>query len=203
MKLTFQAALTGAVCALVAAGCLTRQIPDKHRYMVVVERTAPEQPESDGVLLVGRIHVTPGFDRRNFVYQTSATELEDDFYNEFYISPREMIRANVIDWIDASRLFTSVVDLDSLVTSRWLLEAKVEGLYVDVRGSGPAKAVIAVEFSLLDTRESEVEITMAKKYRAEIVAASRTAPAFVDAWGEGLAQMLGELESDLAVLVVP
>jgi uncharacterized lipoprotein YmbA len=203
MKPTFQAALTGAVCALVAAGCLTRQIPEKHRYMVVTERTAPEQPESDGILLVGRVHVVPGFDRRNFVYRTSATELEDDFYNEFYIAPREMLRANVIEWIDASRLFTSVVDLDSLVTTRWVLEAKVEGVLVDVRGNGPAKAILGIEFSLLDTGESEVEITMAKKYRAEIAAASRTAPAFVDAWSEGLAQILGELESDLAVLVLP
>jgi ABC-type uncharacterized transport system auxiliary subunit len=201
MKLTFRAAIVGTVCALVAAGCLTRQIPEKHRYMVVAERTEPAQTKSDGILLIGRIHVVPGFDRRNFVYQTGPTELEDDFYNEFYITPREMIRANVIEWIDAAQLFSSVVDIDSLVTSRWVLEAKVDALFVDVRGKGPAKAIVGVEFSLLDTREAEVEITMAKKYRAEITADSRSAPAFVEAWSEGLGRILAELERDLAVFL--
>ena len=199
---TKMAMLTMAL-ALVATGCLTRQIPEKHRFLVVAKNDAPARVEHDGILRIGRVRVASGFERRNFVYQTGEKQLEDDFYNEFYVEPRVMLLSNTKNWLETSGLFSSVIAIDSLVRSSWLLESHVESIFIDVRGQGPAKAMLTIEFSLLDVREAEIGIAMSKKYRADVEASARTAPAFIEAWSEGLAEILGRLENDLAELVLP
>ena len=189
--------------ALAAGGCLTRQLPEKHRYLLAAQREGVVRTESDGILQIGRVRVEQGFDRRNFVYRTGEAEFEDDFYNEFYVAPRTLIVANLRDWLVASGLFSSVVALDSIVSPQWLLSTSVERMFVDVRGDGPAKVQLDMEFTLLDMSVANASIALRRRYTSVRDAESRTAPAFVDAWNAALTEILTRLETDLAAVVMP
>ncbi len=197
--------MTIAVAAA-TPGCLNKSYPEKQRYVLRAER--PNLPDvsaasgatgaassARGVLRVGRIRVSPLFDHKRFVYRTGDSSFEDDFYNEFFARPSELVRRATRDWMGGSPLFASVIE-SAPPSSDWMLEGKVEKLYADLRDLGSPLAVLEIEYTL-QQQSPKPRLALQKTYSTVTVASGRSGAAIVSAWDTGLAEILAELEADL------
>jgi uncharacterized lipoprotein YmbA len=199
-----------AVLALPMA-CISKSYPEKQRYVIEVKRpastgeaapasTAPEKDaDATGstILQLGRVRVSPLFERKGFVYRSSDTTYEQDFYKEFYASPAALVRKATLDWMLSSQIFSSVRPTISAADADWILDADIHELYVDTRDGNRARAVVAIEFSLLDATSPELAVVFHKMYSAQAALSDGSGLAIVAAWTESLSQILSELEADL------
>lgn len=181
----------------VMAGCFTKKYPVKRRYVFEIYRTGEPSTPAAGVLRVGRIRVSPLFERKSFVYRTSDGTFEDDFYNEFFAAPAQVLRRVTLVWIKQSAIFSAVQDARDGGGADWLLEGRAEKLYADLRDRGKPRAVLEIEFILRDLRSPRRPVAFQKKYSTETAASRASAAAIMEAWNISLAQILRELEADL------
>jgi hypothetical protein len=196
-----------ALLALVAlgAGCvraLSREYPEKQRFLLEVERPAsaldgPGLASGAGVLRVDRIRVSPLFERKRFVYRTTDQVYEDDFYHEFYVAPNVLVRTATREWMSASPVFASVLDAGERGEPDWFLEGRVMELYGDLRDAALPRAVLAIEYTLIDARSQRLEVAFQRRYRAEVDASAATAENIVAGWNQSLVRILSDLEGDL------
>ena len=187
-----------------AAGCLGgfgQAPPEKTRYLLEPQRVESPGATLAGTLRVGRVRVTSVFERKGFVYRTGASTYESDFYHEFYSPPGEMIRELTQRWFTGSRLFDSVVDAADPAPSDWILEGVVEELYADQRERGAPRAIVRVEFTLIDGTSIELDARHHKRYTASVDASRARPSQIVEAWNTALARVFAELEADVIAVL--
>jgi ABC-type uncharacterized transport system auxiliary subunit len=202
-----------AALALIPLGCLSKSYPERQRFVLdagrselpAVEAAAAaqavkgrSQEPGAGSLRVGQIRVSPLFERKRFVYRTGESTLEEDFYNEFYAPPAQILREATFDWMSTSPLFQVVVEDAPYAAADWLLEGRVERLYADLRSEIAPQSVMVIEFSLLRTRTNEAAFS--KRYVAATEIPRRDPSSVVSGWNESLARILSEFEADMVEL---
>jgi uncharacterized lipoprotein YmbA len=178
-------------------GCLSKSYPEKRRHVIAVQRASNPTSSGHGTLAIGRMRVSPLFERKGFVYQTRDTTFEDDFYNEFFAPPGTLFRKATLDWLSRSSVFASVVDARHRLEADWRLEAQVQKLYGDLRDRKAPQAILEIEFALLEASRTKFELAFRRTYSAAVNASSPSAAAIVAAWTEALEQILTALEEDL------
>ncbi|MBI2922911.1 MAG: hypothetical protein HYY18_17795, partial [Planctomycetes bacterium] len=158
---------------------------------------SPAAPPSKGPILKLRpFQIASRYEGREFVWRKSDLEWETDFYNLFFTAPRQTVTDESRAWLAASGLFEHVLDFSSHVDATHVLEGHIVHLYGDARGKG-AKAVIEVQFFLVDDRATPSVVAFGKAY-AEAVGIKEDSPEeLVKGWNEGLGRILGALETDL------
>ncbi|MGE4557166.1 MAG: hypothetical protein AB7D07_10110 [Desulfovibrionaceae bacterium] len=184
---------------LVAGGCVNLKKPavEKRYYRIEAVRSVSQNASfSPAVLKVRRLRVSPGYDGKGLVYKTGASAYESDFYNAYFIPPSDMLTQELMDWLGAARIFAHVVDPASLVRSDLALEGVVNALYGDYVDGAP-KAVLKMQFLLLDESTPERPILFAKDYNREKALYSDAPARLISAQSENLASILSELETDL------
>jgi ABC-type uncharacterized transport system auxiliary subunit len=183
--------------AAVVTGCFRRQFPERRLFVLNVERTEVARSRSSAVVRVGRVRAEPQYERKGFVYRTGDSTYADDFYNAFYVSPAQMVRSTMHEWLAASGMFTLVADVDSLVGADWLLESRLMDFYLDKRVDGEARAVVRLAVTLVDARKSPPSARLERTYEETANAASG-GQGYVDAWSVALARVFTRMEADLA-----
>jgi ABC-type uncharacterized transport system auxiliary subunit len=183
--------------APVVTGCFRRQFPERRLFVLNVERTEAARSPSSAVVRVGRVRAEPQYERKGFVYRTGDSTFADDFYNAFYVSPAQMVRSTMHEWLAASGMFTLVADVDSLVGADWLLESRLMDFYLDKRVDGEARAVVRLAVTLVDARKSPPSARLERTYE-ETASATGGGQAYVDAWSVALARVYARMEADLA-----
>jgi len=178
-------------------GCIGQEVPRRTRYVLDVTRQGPAAPLARGNLRLGRVGVDPRFERKGFVYQTGETVYESDFYHEFYSPPGILVRELTGKWLDASKVFSAVLATPDSRETQWALEASIERLFVDLRDPGAPRAVIQIEFSVVNVASSTPDAVFVRRYGAALKVADRQPESFVAGWSEGLTRILTSLESDL------
>lgn len=184
------------------AGCLnlSKDYPDRHLYAVTAERTGEPAAGGKGLVLAVRpFTIANRFEKSEFVYRKSETEWETDYYNAFFVEPKNMLADSTRTWLSRSGLYEHVGSLSSSVPPTHVLEGHAAQLWVDTRGDA-AKAVIEVQFLLADDRESPARILFTRSYAETIAMPEDTPEDAVKAWGEGLSKILGALEAHLVEL---
>lgn len=179
------------------AGCFRRQFPERRLFVLNIERTDVEREPSSAVVRVGRVRAEPQYERKGFVYRTGESTFADDFYNAFYVSPAQMVRSTMHEWLAASGMFTLVADVDSLVGADWLLESRLMDFYLDKRVGGEERAVVRLAVTLVDARKSPPIARLERTYE-ESASAAGGGQAYVDAWSLALARVFARMEADLA-----
>jgi Protein of unknown function (DUF330). len=146
---------------------------------------------------ISRFKISPSFDGREFIYRTGDLGYESDFYNQFFRAPESLITEEVRKWLSQSGLFKYVVDSTSNVEPNYILEGNVNDLYGDFRTSNTPKAVLEIQFFLIDETSTNPEIIFQNNYRREVVLSVSSPEALVNGWNEALQQILTALEEDL------
>jgi ABC-type uncharacterized transport system auxiliary subunit len=191
-------ALAALALSLGCLGGLSKSPPEKRRYVFDIERGEATEADGKGVLRVERFRVSRLFERKGFVYRTGGDRFENDFYNEFFAPPGVLLREAVGMWLGDSALFSNVIGGTDSTRADWLLEARVNQLYGDLRDARAPQAVMEIHFTLLDARSPTLTAVFTKRYSARVDAADRSPEAILAAWNSSLVQILSQLEADLA-----
>jgi cholesterol transport system auxiliary component len=181
-------------------GCVGRKYVEKGSFALdVPPNGAASSSESDAVLRVRTLRVSPRYEGKSFVYRTSDLAYESDYYNQFFAPPDTMITEEVRDWLGSSGLFKEVVDYTGQVEHTHVLEGEVIDLYGDYseRGSSRSKAVLGIEFRFIHEIDAEPKLIFQKRYRKAVPVASPAPDVLVRGWNDALQKILTELEADL------
>jgi cholesterol transport system auxiliary component len=181
-------------------GCinLERGYIEKH-YFALDSSPAKDisSPDTGKVLTVRRLRISHKYEGKGLVYRLGELNYESDFYNEFFISPVSMFTEEIRKRLAVSGLFKHVVDPSSLLDSTYVLEGAVTTLYGDYRVSTAPKAVIEIQFLLLQETDVSPKIVLQRQYHKEEPLNGNTPDALVKSWNTALNQILTEFENDL------
>jgi hypothetical protein len=189
-----------AFVLLPSIGCSFKQAsPAKQSYLIEARRSGEARPTlASAVLRVQTLQVATAFEGKGFVYRSSELGCWTDFYHEFLVAPRALLTEQTRQWLGTSGLFSHVLDPGSKADATHSLEGNVLALYGDFRQAGSPKAVLAVQFSLLNDLAASPAIVFHKGYRQEMPLENRAPETLAKGWGAALEQILRALEQDLA-----
>jgi ABC-type uncharacterized transport system auxiliary subunit len=195
------AAILAALCAtLLLAGCLslTKRYPEKHYY--ILEAPRPGEARAGGekdVLEIQRFRVSPPYDRKGFVYRREDARCDFDFYNEFFVEPDSLLTEQARRWISKAGLFANVIDSAGNARAGYVLEGRVNSLYVDYTPTPAPQSVLSIQFFLSRESPEESGIIFHKDYRRSIAVKSGTPDALIHGWDQALEGILTDFEADL------
>ena len=190
------AVLTLALSACVKVGGATPV--DKRFYRIAPERSGEMRTTpSDVTLKVRRLTISDFYQTRELVYQMDDGRIESDFYNMFFLAPRNMLTTELRDWLDASGLFGHIIEPGSMVVSTYTLEGVVNSLYGDYTGEAPA-AVVSMQFFVVDESTAGNDIVFSRNYDERIAIAQHDPQQLVLAMTQAVQSIFTQLEQDLA-----
>jgi cholesterol transport system auxiliary component len=181
------------------SGCVSieRSYPDKRYFLLEISsRASPQDPADNGILQISSARVSPRYADRNFVYRRSDTRFESDFYNQFLISPGELVTEELRRELSKAGIFKFVVGSANLLAPTHTMEAIVNTLYGDFRELKAPKAVIEMEF-FLTQEASPSGIVFHKLYQRIVPVQERNPEALVKGWNQGFEAISSSLVSDL------
>ncbi len=181
-------------------GCvnLERSYPEKRYFILDVSRDKNvSSPDTGTVLKVRRFRISSRYEGKGFVYRLKDLNYESDFYNEFFISPASLLTEEIRKWVAGSGLFQHVVDPSSYMDPNYVLEGAVTSLYGDYGVSTAPKAILEMQFFLLQETAASPKIIFQSQYHKEEPLKGNTPDALVKSWNKALNQILTEFETDL------
>ena len=191
-------ALGSAVAA--CGNPLTKPYPEKRLYRLDAARGEAAAPAANNlVLAVHRFDVSPGFQDRGLILRTDGVSAAQDFYNEFFVAPGEMISDLAAKWLGRAGLFQAVLQGPSRLASSHSLEGALNAIYGDVSTPGGPFAVLDLQLILLDTSTRPGRIVTQQDYRQRRKIASATPGALVEAWDAALQEILSDFEARIRV----
>lgn len=190
--------VSGLFSALIGCINLEKSFPEKRYFTLDASRDGSiSSPDTGKVLTVRRFRVSPQYESKGLVYRLKELSYESDFYNEFFISPVSMFTEEIGKRLTGSGLFKHVVDPSSLLDSTYILEGTVTALYGDYRVSTAPKAVMEIQFFLIQETDSNPKIIFKSQYHKEEPFSGNTPDALVKSWNSALNQILTEFETEL------
>ncbi len=200
-KKTLSILIIGIFCLFpFITGCinLEKDFPEKRFFILDASRNDDiSSSDTEKVLTVRRLRVSPRYEGKGLVYRLKEMSYESDYYNEFFISPASMFTEEIHKRLAGSGLFKHVVDPSSLLDSNYTLEGAVTTLYGDYRVSTAPKAVMEIQFFLLQETAGSPKIILQRQYHKEEPLSGSTPDALVKSWNTTLNQILTEFENDL------
>lgn len=195
--------VTAMLLALaLSAGCgglgVEPDAAEKNYYVLEADRTAErKEPATDAALAVAPFSVSPAYDTTQFIYRTGSASGRQDYYNRFFAPPGRLVSTAAREWLSEAGVFAHVLGGSSGADCRFRLEGHVSALYGDYSSDGKPKAVLAVQFFLLDRRSTGPGITLSKTYRRAKKLSGDGPATLVGGWNAALEEILKELEGDL------
>jgi len=189
-----------ALFVLFCSGCvsLERSSPERHYFVIELPQSANSpEPASDLILSVGNMRISPRYADRSFVYRTSDTSYESDFYNQFLTYPDTMISEELRKGLAASRQFKYVLGPADAQQPNYVLEGSVNALYGDFRNPSQPAAVLELEFFLYNDNSNNSGLVAQKRYLKSVPLNERSPAALVKGWDEALQEIVAALSADL------
>jgi cholesterol transport system auxiliary component len=187
--------LAGLLC-----GCGGRANPTDERrfFLLEAERGGAARRERLGeVLVVRRFDAAPGFGSGELAYRIGDHAFESDYYHLFLQPPGGLVAEQARRWLSRSGLFGAVVNPGSEVLPTQVLEGNVTKLYADFHPSVSPRAVMVVEFFLLEAGESQTTVVFHEEYEASHPLRAQSGAAVVEAHNQCLTEILRKFEADL------
>jgi hypothetical protein len=190
-----RALFTGLV-ALLAAGCSLRQ------PAVVTENFTFDLPDAarvapgDQSIAVLPFSAAPTASGQMFLYRTGAARYEHDFYNRFLAPPAQLLTGALRKYLLQSKV-GPVREPGAPLSSDYIIQPRLDDLYVDYRDPARPRAVAAMTMVLVARQPSGNRQVFEKTYRREIVMDEVSPAAAARAWGNGAGQIFRQFTRDL------
>ena len=189
-----------AAAALAACG-FSRPPVERTTYLLTATRDAPAASAAKRVAVKVRpMRAVPLYERKEFVYRVDGERVVSDFYNEFAETPESMLTSAVTAWLKNAGLFASVVEPGVPVDAPYALDGSIVALYGDQRDPGKPASEVAIQFYLVKQRASGPELVYDRVLRSRVDVAAGDARALAAGYNRALAQILAQLERELAAL---
>lgn len=200
MKIDPQKALIVILPALLfSVGCMSRKTIVKDTFLLdVVREDSASQKTSAGIVAVLPFSIAPAFEGRGVVLRIGENQYESDFYNEYFISPSQMIADQTRHWMSESGLFAQVLLPASSVPPTHVLEGHISKMFLDMRDSEKPRAELEVTFFLVELQKRNRVIQFRNTYAASHRLQNSSRRDYIAAQGQCLQDILGNLERDLA-----
>ena len=188
------------VVFLFFVGCvsLERSYPDKRYFVIEVKDAQSANPGNGQILAMSNLQISPRYADRDFVYRTSETEYESDFYNQFLTSPAVMISEETRKALAASSKFKFVVGPSSSLSANYVLEGSINSLYGDFRNATAPTAVLEIEFFLHNENPAHSGIVLQKRYMKSVPLKEKSPEALAKGWSEALESIVGSFVADFS-----
>jgi len=187
--------------AVISAGCLSvdKEYPVKRFFVIEAGRGEHADPPMEApVLRLRKMSTAPELDGKSLIYRTGDLSFETDFYNAFFISPGSMLGGEVRKWLEASGRFALVTDSAGGMETDYVLMSHLAALYGDHSEEDSSKAVMEIQFLLLEERDEEPAIVLQKNYREAIPLTDRDPATLARGFSDALRKILDALEQELA-----
>jgi uncharacterized lipoprotein YmbA len=188
--------LAGLAAALLAA-CASSPPPKPHYFLLDPGRPpsmeALRPSETPASAAVSFVDVAAPFASDGFVYQTGTHHWETDPYNQFLVSPADMMTSILRNWTRDSGLYGDVAGPVAGGGQEFLIDCDLTELYGDFRNPSAPRAVLTLEVQVTRATDKGRVIVLRKTFRKMVPVAARTPAALVDAWNEALRQELSLL----------
>jgi uncharacterized lipoprotein YmbA len=189
-----------ASTALALAACsIGKPIPQANTYVVQapVPEGVPSVASRKESLRIGKVRVAAAYAGTALVYRTDEVRFVSDPYSRFIAEPGAMFADQMATWLGRAGPFTTVTDPESTLPAHYVLEATVAEVYGDFRpGKAPA-AVLAVQFTLIDESGARPKAVLERAIARRVDLPQESADALVRGYGDALAEILGELRTEL------
>lgn len=205
LRIVFALCLSLPVFSL--SGCGTPRAYD-YRYFVL---SAPHEgtPAVNGgteVLKVRNFRISDRYNRTELTYRTADMSLESDYYRRYIVPPETMVTEETRRWLQAGRIFSQVLDATSRASSQYSLEGNLSAVYGDFRpdlAPGSFKAVMEIQFVLIDERKADNTVVLHQSYRSEQPIAYASTDELIQGLNLAMKDILTRLESDLKKALLP
>ncbi len=201
MNLLVRLARHGALLlSLFCFGCvsLERSYPERRYFVIEVKDAQSGNPGDGQTLAIANLHISPRYADRGFIYRTSDTEYESDFYNQFLSSPAVMITEETRKALAASSKFKFVVGPTSPLTANYVLEGSINALYGDFRKPSAPAAFLEIEFFLHNENPGNPGIVLQKRYLKSVPLKEKSPEALAKGWSEALEGIVSNLVADMS-----
>jgi ABC-type uncharacterized transport system auxiliary subunit len=183
---------------LAVAACLNKSYQEKRSFVLDVSSESREPAsESPIVLKIKKFRVSPLFGGRAMVYRIGELQYENDFYDEWFVSPSLLLTRQFHDWLSKSGRFRFVLVGTDHIEPTHLLEGSVAEFYGDYRLAQSPKAIFGIELLLLD-RLNEWQVIFRRTYHKEVPLADRSPDALAGGLSEAVRLVLVDLEREIA-----
>jgi uncharacterized lipoprotein YmbA len=192
----FATSLLICICGL--TGCISRPALNKQTFTFNAPAiSATNVAASDRVLGIRNLQVAAPFEGRSLVYRTGEFLYVRDPYAEFLESPDEELIAPLRGWLRSNGNFSAVVEAGSALKPDTLVEISVSQLFGDLRQSKRPAAVLTMRFVFFDAPNGVPgKVIFQQEYSQRIPLSAPTAAALMQAWNQGLVEILADVSSD-------
>jgi cholesterol transport system auxiliary component len=187
-----------ALSALAIGGCGQGSYGREYYIIEAVRNAGPAEAKSDESLEIRRFNISTAFASRNLIYRLGEYQYEPDYYRQFLIAPAIMITEETRHWLAGSGLFKLVLPSGSQITPTYTLQGIVTALYGDFTDKAAPTAVVRIRFFLMQHKDGSDTVVFSQAYRTASPLPDRTGRSLIDAFSKDMAEMLTQLEADLA-----
>ncbi|MFI5247816.1 MAG: hypothetical protein ACHQWV_04600 [Nitrospirales bacterium] len=190
--------LASVLLAMAACLNLNKSYPAKRSFVLDVSSESRESTsEATMVLKISKFRVSPLFVGRAMVYRIGELEYENDFYDEWFVSPGALLTQQFHDWLSKTGRFRFVLVGTNHIEPTHLLEGSVAEFYGDYRLAASPKAIFGIELLLLDGLK-ERQAIFRRTYHEEVPLADRSPDALAGGLTQAVRLVLVDLERELA-----
>ncbi len=193
-------AILAGLAGLPFAGCTTvldKPFPEKRSFVLAARRPQHAPAPTNGLVLgIRRFRVSAGYDGRGLVTSNDPLTVHQDFYNEFFAAPGNLLEDLVGTWIDDAGLFQQVAPALGLSLPTHALEGTLSRLLGDY-GGGSGQARLDLQLAVIDLHRGDGAIIAQGDYRRSEPLPDRTPDALVAGWDRALVAILTDFEAKL------
>ncbi len=190
--------------AMFAAGCSFTP-PPKPKYFLLdpgkpVSMKALRPSDSAANAAVSFVDVAAPFASDGFVYRVTPGTWETDPYNQFLVSPADMMTSILRNWTRESGLYGDVAVPGAGGGQDYLIDCDLTEIYGDFSNPAAPRAVLTIEAQVFHRTDKGRDMVLRKTFTQSVRIASRTPAALVDAWNDALRVELSLLLRSLGEL---
>jgi len=180
--------------------CLNTQsiYPEKRYYLLEITQRDPDNNQfKNGTLRIAKIRMSPPYTGKGFIYKKSNITYETDFYNEFLISPDDMIAELIRKWMATSGLFERVTCSPGHFKENYILEGAVTKMHGDYSNSDHPMAVLCMQFFLIKDNGLNYQLIFQKNYAKHERIDKHNTQSLVQGWNKALTKIMIDFQSEM------
>jgi len=180
--------------------CLNTQsiYPEKKFYMLETLKVSPVKSQTKkGILRIAKIRMSPPYTGKGFIYKKSNITYDTDFYNEFLVSPDDMIAELIRKWMESSGLFERVTCSPGHFKENYILEGAVTTIHGDYSNSKNPLAVLCMQFFLIKDNGLNYQLIFQKNYARQVAIDKHNTQSLVQGWNKALTKIMIDFQSEI------